>query len=120
MPNQDNPSGAKETRRLLLERRTAVRFPSQLEAMVHTGGGQTGVEWPARVRDISIKGISLVVGRSFPAGTLLTVKLLREKDAPPFPVTAEVMHAMAESCGYVHGCQLTQPLSDTELSLLIQ
>ncbi len=120
MPDPSNSRDPKITRRLLLERRTVVRFPSQLEALVNTGGGKTAVEWPGRVRDISLKGMSLILARSFPAKTLLTVKLLRDKDAPPLYVQAEVMHSFSESCGYIHGCQFKKGLTQDELSLLIQ
>jgi hypothetical protein len=120
MPEPVKSSRAKDTRQLLRERRTAVRFPAQLEALVRTGGGKTGVEWPARVRDISIKGVSLIIGRSFAPGTLLAIKLLREPGGVPFRVQVEVLHVLAESCGYAHGCQFQQPLSDEELTTLIQ
>lgn len=119
MPDRPD-SRAKETRRLLLERRTVVRFPSQLEALVRTGGGKTGVEWPGRVRDISLKGISLILSRNYPAGTVLNLKLLRDKDTPTHSMQATVMHVLSESCGYLHGCQLVQELTPDELSLLLQ
>jgi hypothetical protein len=98
-----------------------VRFPTQLDVLVRADGGKTGVEWRARVRDISTKGVALVLPRSFTPGTILVLKLRREAtDNAPCPIQVQVSRVIAESCAYVIGCQFTTPLTGDELTALIQ
>jgi CheY-like chemotaxis protein len=111
---------AKDTRQLLRERRSGVRFPSQLAALVRTGG-EKGGEWPGWVRDMSVTGVGLVLGHRFAPGTVLAVQFLREPGGlPSFRVQAEVLRVVAESCGYLHGCLFTPALSNDELASLVQ
>ena len=122
MAQPPDSSHANLARKLLQERRHFVRFPAQLDVLVRTGGGgKTGVEWRARVRDISTKGIGLVLPRTFAPGTVLFVSVAREGNAgEPFRMKAQVMRVVAESCGYFLGCQLAEPLNGDELTALIQ
>src|SRR5262249_23309347 len=113
------PSG-KTSRQLLLERRTAVRYPTALEALCRTGGGRTGVTWPASVQDISAKGVGLVIGRKFSAGTLLTVLFQEPGGATVLTVQARVVYALAGRRGLVHGCQFIRRLTQQELDALVR
>jgi hypothetical protein len=119
MSDQPIPHRAEDPRQLQHERRTAVRFPSQRAALVSPVGDETGMEWPGRVRDISAKGVGLILGISFEPGTMLAVQFLFDRGLP-FRVEATVMRVLGESCGFVHGCQFTRRLTNDELTALVQ
>ena len=76
--------------------------------------------WPASVRDISRKGIGLVTGRQFSAGTLLTVKLYHDEATVLLTTQVRVVSARADAAGWVVGCQFLQLLNESDLERLTQ
>jgi hypothetical protein len=108
----------KSTRRLLSERRTSLRFPCQLYAICKTGGGKTGVEWQARVRNVSAKGAGLVLPRSFSPGTQFTVTFLCA--GQPFVTAMQVIHCSTEIDGCYHGCAFLKRLDQTQVDALVK
>ena len=120
MADQPIKSYAKMTQRLLPERLTSIRFPCNLVATCRTGGGKTGISWPAKVRDISTKGTGLVVGRCFAPGTFLTVKL-QGTGGIPSTQQAKVIYAHSEGDGHWFlGCIFLPRLNSTELESLLK
>lgn len=107
------------TRRLLSERRTSLRFPCNLNAICKTGGGKTGVEWPARVRNVSCKGAGLMLARPFSPGTLLTVCFLRP-GGPAYTAQMQVVHGHPEIDGCYHGCAFIRRLTLAEVDALVK
>lgn len=106
-------------RRLLSERRTKMRFPSELCVTCRAGGGRTGIVWAGRVRDISLKGIGILLPRQFSAGSVLTVKLHHEQGPILMTGQARVVFVRPDNAGYLHGCQLTDRLSEEQLEALL-
>jgi hypothetical protein len=107
------------TRRLLFERRSAIRFPSSLQAVCRTGGGKTGVGWPAQVRNVSAKGAGLVLARPFSPGTQLRVHFLTDRDQP-YIALVRVVHCNSETSGCYHGCAFLRQLNVEEVEALVK
>src|SRR5438045_1407087 len=57
------------------DRRVWVRFPADLETTVQPAGKAEVVRLAARVRNVSLGGVSLSVDRAFEPGDLLSVEL---------------------------------------------
>lgn len=105
-------------RQLLLDRRTKMRFPCRLLATCRAGAGRTGVSWPGNVRDISLKGIGLVLPRQFSAGNILTAKLYHTEDKVLFTARVQVIFVRHDGTGWLHGCQFLERLTDQQLEPL--
>jgi hypothetical protein len=78
------------------ERRAWVRYKSRLKLVWQLLGMAKDELWLAKVQDVSATGIGLIVNRSVPRGTVLSLylapKSARPPDATPLPdelVTAE-------------------------------
>jgi hypothetical protein len=110
----------KSTCKLLLERRATVRFPCDIKATCRTGEDQTGVEWPATVRNVSPTGIAVVLGQPFSVGSLLTIRLLRPDGQTRCAVQANVMHVHNDPAGWVHGCLLREASPEKEWTDLLK
>jgi hypothetical protein len=108
----------KTTRRLLIERRTSLRFPCNLQALCRAGG-ETGMAWPAQVRNISAKGAGLVMGREFSPGTRFTVHFLRGP-GQTYVAHMQVIHCLAEGEGWYHGCAFLRRISQDVVDTLAQ
>lgn len=107
------------TRKLLLERRTSLRFPCRLQAICKMGGGKTGVDWPAGVRNISRKGAGLILARTFSPGTQFTVRFLR-RDGSGHVGLMRVVHGHFEAAGHYHGCAFIRQLRQEEVDALVK
>jgi hypothetical protein len=101
----------------LSERRATLRFPCQLRAQCRTGGGETGMAWPAEVRNISTKGAGLVLGRGFSPGTRFTVHFFRGPDQI-YVAQLQVIHSQAEAEGWYHGCAFLRRISPDVVEML--
>ena len=76
--------------------------------------------WPLIVRDISVTGSRRHAGAPFEPGTELTVEISLG-EAGPRMLPTRVVRVVAETGGHwVHGCSFTRPLSEDELSALVQ
>ena len=73
--------------------------------------------WSGKIRDVSPRGISLLLTRYLEPGTFLAIHL---DDGICQPLRAKVVHASirANELGYVIGCILTRPLSSAEVKAL--
>jgi hypothetical protein len=95
------------------ERRLWGRIPCHLETTIAPANGRNEPELPARVRNISRSGINLTVGRSFAAGTLLSVAL--PLDAGTEMLVCVVRCEPVTDGGYELGCTFAAQLSDEDL-----
>jgi PilZ domain len=105
-------------RQLLRERRTQIRFPCNLQASCYIGVGRIGTLWFGKVRDISSRGMRLVLPREFPADTVLTVKLYRVEGSTLLAGQVRVIFARNEGPGWTHGCQFLEAISDRQMEEL--
>jgi hypothetical protein len=74
MPRQKNPAVSRAARRRATERRTSVRFLPRQEITCYWSAG--GDYSPARVSDLSSRGVCLFVRGRVETGTELTVELI--------------------------------------------
>jgi hypothetical protein len=76
--------------------------------------------WSARIRDISVGGLGLVVGNRLEPGTGLVVGLPSKKASWPRSVAGRVMHVHQQGDGaWAHGCAFAAPLSEPQLHDLL-
>jgi hypothetical protein len=101
------------------ERRVAVRAASTQEASCHfTNLEKLACRW-AKVHDLSLKGISLVLEEFFEPGQTLVVELPSKTPASS-AVSARVVHVLAQKNGsWLVGCAFSRPLSDQEYQALL-
>jgi PilZ domain-containing protein len=109
------PRKRSDTRQLLRDRRTTLRFPCALQATCVLAGTEEGL--PAHVSNISSKGAALVLSRPLPQGTVLTVELLR--GSFHLTIAAQVVYVLSAVNGWCHGCQWQRLLSGAELDSLV-
>jgi hypothetical protein len=67
--------------------------------------------WPAVAYDLSAVGVGLALSLRLPVGSVLVV----EPWGAGRPLRARLVRADAVSATWMHGCVLTEPLSEDEL-----
>jgi hypothetical protein len=76
--------------------------------------------WPATLRDLSVSGIGLVLGRRFERGAGLVIEIPGSADTPADSLLARVVHTTGLPDGrWLLGCVFVSPLSDDELRRVI-
>lgn len=102
------------------ERRAAVRFASLLEASCQSLASGDDTVCQARVWDISVTGISLVLEEHHPPGTLLTIFLEKAPHQFSAPVDVRVVHVSEHMDDlWFLGCEFLTPLAPDELEALL-
>src|SRR5215471_8214235 len=97
------------------DRRVWVRHPADLEATYQPLGGPDESRFSARVRNLSLNGINLLVKRPFQAGDMLSVELPSAADGASCSVLACVVHVTPQGQGeWVVGCTFSRELSDED------
>jgi c-di-GMP-binding flagellar brake protein YcgR len=76
------------------DRRAFNRYPAQVETTVHLANSSDPTPYPARVRNISQGGISVLVGKEFAPGQLLSVELPTLDKQVTFTVLVCVVHSV--------------------------
>src|SRR5260370_11646477 len=101
------------------ERRVAVGAASTQEASCHFATlEKRACRW-AKVRDLSRKGISLLLAEFFEPGQHLIVELPSKTQAAS-AVPARVVHALDQQDGcWLLGCAFSRPLSDPHYQALL-
>src|ERR1700757_4769355 len=74
------------------ERRVWVRYPADLETTYRPAGHGDAAQLSARVRNISLGGVSLSVDRTFEPGDLLSVELPGATEHSRCNILACVVH----------------------------
>ncbi len=100
------------------DRRNWIRYPSDLQTSVQLADAPAEMKQPARVRNISRGGASLVVDRAFKAGQMLSIELNRadEESVEIVHLLACIVHAQPEPSGkHALGCVFSRELSDHDL-----
>ena len=93
-----------------------TRYPANVEVPCRPAGAADEATLQARVRNISLGGINLVVNRHFKPGDLLNVELPGGEGRPPNQVLACVVHVTPRSAGeWALGCNFSRELSDEDL-----
>jgi hypothetical protein len=102
-----------------VERRAWVRYPRKLVTMWQLLG--VGEEhWTAEVQDLSLNGVGLVINRSFPPATVLTVRLRNSTCTYERSALVRVQHCTAHPDGdWLVGCTFVVKISADELHQLL-
>lgn len=95
------------------ERRRQPRFPSQRLTLVRSNGSVKALARQAVARDVSSTGICLQVDHEYKPGTVLAVAPLGWTG--PRVLVARVVRSQADGAHWLHGCELLDNLSDSEL-----
>src|SRR5437016_2884438 len=98
------------------ERRAWIRLSADLETSYKPAAAQDGTRLSARVRNISLGGVNLVVGRAFQPGEMISVALPGASEESHCDVLACVVHCGEEQPGaWSLGCTFSRELSDEDL-----
>ncbi|MGH7169572.1 MAG: PilZ domain-containing protein [Gemmataceae bacterium] len=102
------------------ERRAWVRYPPRrLEMLWHLFGMKPPEQRPARIQDISMQGVGLIVDRSFAQGSILVLRFPGDS-LQSRPVLVRVKHLQPLSGGeFKVGCTFVVPLSEEQLAELV-
>ena len=102
-----------------LERRAFVRYGTELEVTGCSAGSLKRAGWPARVVNLSLGGVGLLLRHRFEIGSPLAIELQNRAGTGRRTVLARVAHATAvrdqgQPC-WLTGCAFTTPLAEAEL-----
>jgi hypothetical protein len=73
----------------------------------------------ARVRDISLNGIGVILGRKIEVGTLLVMELVNESRGFSRTMILRVAHVTQVNGGYLVGGEFATPLNYQEFTSLV-
>jgi hypothetical protein len=100
------------------ERRAWPRFPCAVPASCDPLAARydRDVSWPGTLRDVSARGVGLVLGRRFEPGTALAIKLPAADASPPCTLLVRVVHVQAQDGNrWLLGCALVGELGADQL-----
>ncbi len=103
--------------RAVLNRRVWVRYLCPLDTPGQTFDTQSYQSAPARVLNLSVCGIGLFLDTPLGEGTQLKVEL--EGWGGSRMLLARVVHVTEQADGWVHGCELVNPISGGEIEDLL-
>ena len=95
------------------DRRTAERYLCNRVCFARPNGTSLGMTWGVTICDISAHGISLLFKQLLEDGTLLAIQPSR--DSQNKPIMARVLRSLQWPHGWLHGCELAEPLTEREL-----
>ena len=96
------------------ERRAGARYPCRFETICQVSTPDKELRTPARIVDISVGGIGLILKERFEEGTPLVVRLQTTAITRPLPL--KVVHVVEIAKGfYLLGGAFTTPISANDL-----
>jgi hypothetical protein len=99
------------------ERRVWTRYPADLETVYRPAGAGAAVRLSARIRNVSLGGISLCVDRPFAPGQMLSVELPGATEDARCDMLACVVHAGSGDDGeWLLGCTFARELGEEDLA----
>jgi hypothetical protein len=103
-----------------LDRRAWVRYPCNLDSACQPLAGTRGVEWPAKIRNLSRGGLAVSLTRRFEVGTVLAIDVQGAADGNVGTVLARVAHVSMQPDGsWLLGCAFTKLLNEEDLKALL-
>jgi hypothetical protein len=95
------------------ERRASIRYPVELNSQCQSIGGTKGLNWPVKVRDMSVGGVALTVTRRFEPGTVLALDIKFPEDDEPMSLLVRVTNIRPlTDASWVIGCAFARPLGE--------
>jgi hypothetical protein len=101
------------------DRRTAERFPVNAEASCPLLSPVTEEFGAAKIRDVSMQGIGLLVSRRVEMGALIAVVLTNKARGFTKTALVRVMHVTPLGSGFLVGGAFNTPLTYQEMSTLV-
>ena len=99
-----------------IERRASTRYPCNLATNCRLAAFVAGDSWPARVRNISVGGINLVLSRAFDIGDHLALDLRSNTRNFARSLAVRVCYCIEHPSGdWIIGGSFPQPLQNEEL-----
>jgi hypothetical protein len=103
----------------VIDRRVWARYSSEQHTFFQPSSLQSPVLWRARIRDVSERGIGLVLSRAFEIGTRLIVEFPAQVNQPLKLLPVRVVHVTGTSDNqWITGCELGNSLTAAELDAL--
>ncbi len=121
MANTENPSFPGPSKPAGRDRRGGHRFPS-LDTSARIVAAVGDDFCLAKIRNISPGGVSLVVGRNFEQGSILTIDLIETKtNRFSRSIQIEVRYTTEHPNGdWILGCMFLEPLTDEEVQTFLK
>jgi len=108
----DDPQG--------IERRASTRYPCNLATSCRLAASVKGQDHPARVRNISAGGISLVLGHEFSSNDIIVVELRSMTRNFVRELNVRVIYCIEHPSGdYILGGSFTSPLNDDAVTAFL-
>src|SRR5262249_19526099 len=102
------------------DRRVRVRYSQKLHTFCQRGSGDLDqLWWMGSVRDISGRGIALLLQHRFQPGTLLTLELENTARTISFSLQVRVVRVLPQPGGWLLGCTFFQDLTEAEVKALL-
>jgi hypothetical protein len=103
------------------EQRAAIRYHSRPETPLFSIGEQEGIHaWRAKVNDISVSGISLLVTSPFEVGNTVDVELSAAGLDASRTLVAKVVRVEPRGPLWFVACAFITPLSADEVQMIAQ
>jgi hypothetical protein len=103
-----------------INRRVAVRYPGSGSTSSRLAGRSGAKSRRARIRDISLGGVALILSSRLKVGARLLIRFHNEPLEIAYDVSARVVHATSQPRGrWVVGCEFARELSPLELDTLL-
>ena len=95
------------------------RFPCDARAFYQRVNGPAEPHRPARLLNIAVGGMALLVEEPVAVGELLSAELHDGKGQPVLTILACVVHTQTVAEGQILGCNFIRELSDTDVQALL-
>jgi hypothetical protein len=123
MAEHPNPVRDEKTNKPETERRAWVRIPTSKDVSCQPVAAPTAVQaetiWLGNLRNISLRGLSLVLDRRFEPSSLLIIELADKAKAGARYWSVRVVNvAPGGKRRWIMGCEFIRPLSQEELKTL--
>jgi hypothetical protein len=116
---QLNALGAARARPSEPDPRGWERFPCDSKAFYQRVNGPAGPNQAARILNIAVGGMALLVQEPIAVGDLLSAELHDAKGQPVVTILACVVHTQAAPEGQIVGCSFIRELTDADIKALL-
>jgi hypothetical protein len=117
--HQLNALGAARTRPSEPDPRGWERFPCDSKAFYQRVNGPAGPNRAARILNIAVGGMALLVQEPIAVGDLLSTDLYDGKGHPVVTILACVVHTQDAPEGQILGCSFIRELTDADIKALL-
>jgi hypothetical protein len=118
--SERSPTPSDEPEPSGIERRASTRYPCNLATSCRLVASLPGEPVPARVRNISVGGVSLVLTHPFEPESLVSIELRSMARGVVHPVQVRIIYSIEHPSGdWILGASFVDPLGDDELKAFL-